>query len=324
MSPVFSVVIPTYNQADLLRTALASVLNQTFTDFDVWVVNNYSTDHTVEVANSFGDSRINVIDFSNQGIIGAGRNVGIKASKGELVAFLDSDDSWHPGKLQAVSTAISNNPEADVFCHAQMVFRDGNPVEKTEFGTPNGYDGSLFDYWLRHGNRLTPSAAVVSRRCLESAEGFSEDPTLVTVEDSDLWLRLSKTCEFVFIPEVLGDYNLHPGSSSANVETHLKAALALIDRHWAGYEPEGKLSSRSMALRHQQANVHFGAARQYQRAGSFKKPLVHFTKALMLYPLHLRSIAGLGLLLAGRPLGAKRSARIVDALWRVGRGFEAD
>jgi glycosyltransferase involved in cell wall biosynthesis len=324
MPPVFSVVIPTFNQADLLRTALTSVLNQTFTDFDVWLVNNRSTDHTVEVANSFGDPRINVIDFSNQGIIGAGRNAGINASQCAFVAFLDSDDSWRPNKLQVVSTAISENPEAGVFCHAQMVFRDGNPVEKTEFGTPKGYQGPLFDYWLRHGNRLTPSAAVVRRRNLESVEGFSEDPTLVTVEDSDLWLRLSKSCEFVFIPEVLGDYNLHVDSSSANVETHLNAALALIDRHWAGYEPEGKSMSRSMALRHQRANVHFGAARQYQRTGSFIKPLVHFTKALRFYPLHMRSVAGLGLLIAGIPLGAKRSARIADAAWRMGRGIEGN
>jgi len=323
MPPFFSVVIPTYNQADLLRAALTSVLNQTFADFDVWLVNNRSTDHTVEVANSFDDPRINVIEFSNQGIIGAGRNAGIQASQGKFVAFLDSDDSWRPDKLQVVSTAISENLEAGVFCHAQIVFRDGNPVEKTEFGTPKGYEGPLFYYWLRHGNRLTPSAAVVSRRYLKSVEGFSEDPKLVTVEDSDLWLRLSKACEFVFIPDVLGDYNLHADSSSANVQTHLNAALALIDRHWAGYEPESKSISRSMALRHQRANVHFGAARQYQRTGSFIKPLVHFTKALMLYPLHLRSIAGLGLLFAGKPLGAKKSARFADALWRMGRGIRA-
>jgi len=321
MPPLFSVVIPTFNQADLLRTALTSVLDQTFADFDVWVVNNRSTDHTVEVANSFGDPRINVIDFSNHGIIGAGRNSGIKASESEYVAFLDSDDSWKPNKLQAVSTAITGNPEADVLCHAQMVFREGRPVEKTEFGTPNGYDGPLFDYWLRHGNRLTPSAAVVSRRSLEAAEGFSEDPKLVTVEDSDLWLRLSKTCGFVFISEVLGDYNLHADSSSTNVETHLNAALALIDRHWAGYEPEGGSMSRSMAFRHQRANAHFGAARQYQRTGSFIKPLVHFANALLLYPLHLRSVAGLGLLFAGKPLGARRSARIADAVWRLRRGI---
>lgn len=323
MAPEFSVVIPTYNQADFLRTALKSVLDQTFTDFDVWVVNNYSSDHTVDVAESFGDSRVRIIDFSNQGIIGAARNVGIKASTGEYVAFLDSDDTWRPNKLEKVSAAIAENPKADVICHSQMVFRDGSPVGKTEFGTPAGFDGPLFDYWLRNGNRLPPSAAVVSRSGLEGVNGFSEDPSLATVEDSDLWLRLSKTCQFVFLHEVLGDYNLHPESSSANVEVHLNASLALIDRHWAGYRPEGKSLGLRMAQRHQQANVHFGAARQYQRSGGFMKPLVHFARALRLYPLHMRSIAGLGLLIVGKPFGAKRSARFADALWRIGNGIEA-
>ena len=321
MPPVFSVVIPTYNQADFLRTALASVLDQTFTDFDVWVVNNHSTDNTIDVANGFGDSRIRVLDFSNQGIIGAGRNLGIQASSGDFVAFLDSDDSWRPNKLEAVSKAISENPEAGVFCHAQMVLRDGRPVGKTEFGTPPGHDGALFNYWLRNGNRLTPSAAVISRGGLDAVDGFSEDPDLVTVEDSDLWLRLSQTCRFVFLPEVLGDYNLHPESSSANVEVHLKASLTLIDRHWTGHD---KSLGQRLALRHQRANVHFGAARQYQRSGDLVKPLVHFARALSLYPLHLRSVAAIGLLIAGKPFGAKRSARLADALWRISSGVETD
>ena len=296
---------------------MQSVLTQTFTDFDVWVVNNHSTDHTVEVANSFGDSRVHVTDFSNQGIIGAGRNVGIKASGGDFVAFLDSDDAWRPNKLALVSQAIAANPEADVFCHSQLVLRDGSPVGNTEFGPPRGYVGLLFDFWLRQGTRLNPSAAVVSRRSLESANGFSEDPSLTTVEDTDLWLRLSKTCRFVFLPDVLGDYNLHPGGSSTNADRHLNASLALIDRHWADYRPDGNSLTKRMTKRHQQANMHFGAARQYQRTGRFMKPLEHFAKALTLYPIHMRSVAGLGLLFASKPLGAKRSARLADAIWRL-------
>lgn len=317
MSPAFSVIIPTFNQAEFLGAAIQSVLDQTFTDLDIWVVNNLSTDHTVEVANSFGDSRVNVTDFSNQGIIGASRNVGIKASDGEFVAFLDSDDTWRPNKLALVSAAIGANPENDVFCHSQLVLRDGMPVGITGFGPPAKYSGPLFDYWLQRGNRLTPSSAVVRRRSLESTNGFSEDPSLATVEDSDLWLRLSKTCKFLFLPDVLGDYNLHPGGSSTNVDQHLEASLTLIDRHWADYRPEGNSLTLCMAKRHQQANVHFGAARQYQRAGGFRKPLEHFAKALALYPAHMRSVAGLGLLFAGKPLGAKRSARFADAIWRL-------
>ena len=99
MAPLFAVVIPTYNQADYLKEAIDSVLAQSFTDFEIVVVNNHSTDNTREVIDSFNDPRITSIDFSNDGVIGAGRNVGIRAAKSDYVCFLDSDDTWYPEKL---------------------------------------------------------------------------------------------------------------------------------------------------------------------------------------------------------------------------------
>ena len=95
MPPTFSVIIPTYNQADFLRLALKSVLDQTLRDFEVIIVNNYSTDHTLEVVEQLNDHRLSVKNFRNHGVIGASRNSGIRASNGEYVAFLDSDDTWH-------------------------------------------------------------------------------------------------------------------------------------------------------------------------------------------------------------------------------------
>jgi glycosyltransferase involved in cell wall biosynthesis len=120
-SPFFSVVIPTYNQADFLRSALASVLGQTFEEFEVIVVNNKSTDATLGVIAEFGDPRVKVIDFQNHGVIGAARNVGIRASRAPYVAFLDTDDTWSNNKLERIA-AFEDDPEIGLVCHDQEVF----------------------------------------------------------------------------------------------------------------------------------------------------------------------------------------------------------
>ena len=111
------VIIPTYNQADFLREALQSVLDQDFTDWKITVVNNMSTDHTRDVVTEFADPRIRIVDFANHGVIAASRNRALLGSNAEYVAFLDSDDWWNPKKL---STCVSRLDEgADVVCHAE-------------------------------------------------------------------------------------------------------------------------------------------------------------------------------------------------------------
>ena len=105
-TPLVSVVIPTFNHAPLLKIALQSVIAQTFTNWEAIVVNNFSTDATVEVVESFNDSRIKLINFSNNGVIAASRNVGIKMATASYIAFLDSDDIWYPEKLQKCSEQI--------------------------------------------------------------------------------------------------------------------------------------------------------------------------------------------------------------------------
>ncbi|NDF83787.1 MAG: glycosyltransferase family 2 protein, partial [Actinobacteria bacterium] len=99
-SPRVSVVIPTFNHAKLLKRALDSVVAQTFDNWEAIVVNNFSADETIDVVRSFNDDRITLINFSNNGIIAASRNQGIKAARGQYLAFLDSDDKWYPEKLE--------------------------------------------------------------------------------------------------------------------------------------------------------------------------------------------------------------------------------
>ena len=297
MPPSFSVVIPTYNQADFLRVALESVFQQSFQGFEVLVVNNFSTDHTLDVVEEFSDQRLRVINYRNQGIIGAGRNRGIEASTGEYIAFLDSDDTWHPNKLERVAEITDADPDVGAVCHDQTYIRYGSPAGYSKYGPPSSNSANLYDYMLLTGNIPSTSATIVARKFLEQEKGFSEDPSLITVEDYDLWLRLSRICRFRFLEDVLGTHNYHTASASANIELHLKNSLAVLDQHFSRSKGEPK-SYRAGAIKRRYAYAYYGAARQYHRGGHPGASLTRYAQAMRTYPLFSRSYAGMMLLLA--------------------------
>jgi glycosyltransferase involved in cell wall biosynthesis len=313
MPPLFSVVIPTYNQADFLRIALRSVLDQTCQDFEVILVNNFSEDHTLDVIQEVGDSRIRSINFRNNGVIGASRNVGIKASEGRYVAFLDSDDAWYSNKLAKVAEVISAEPNIGLVCHDQDMFRYGEKSIVARTGPREGYSGSIYNYLLLQSNCISTSSAVVERNQLAEVGFFSEDPDVVTLEDYDLWLRLSQECSFHFIHEVLGLYNYHSEGASANVELHLRNFLNVLGRH-AEQSPSSDLPGFHKAIRGRYAGAFYGAARQYHRSGSSKRALGYYARALRTEPFQPRVYAALTLLGIDLLLGQTRRRKVLQAI----------
>ena len=314
MAPAFSVVIPTFNHAHFLKTAVDSVLAQTFEDFEVIIVNNFSTDHTLDVIGQIKDPRVQAINFQNNGIIAAARNVGIRASQGKYVAFLDSDDTWYPNKLERVAQEIETAPDAGLICHDQDITRDWKPAGQAHYGPAQGYLGNMHDYLLLRGNCVSPSAAVVARRFLNEVDCFCEEQALVTVEDYDLWLRLAKVCEFKFIPEALGLHNYHAGGVSANAELHLRATLALLSKHYSQCEEPNRFYLK-WALRRRISRSYYGAARECQRMGSFKKPVGYYIRTFWCDPFQPRAFAGLALLVVDIVLGQVRRRKIIRSLF---------
>jgi len=313
MTTLFSVVIPTYNQADFLRMALRSVLEQTCQDFEVIIVNNYSDDHTLDVIQEAGDPRIRSINFKNDGIIGASRNVGIKASHGRFVAFLDSDDAWYSNKLAKVAEAISAEPDIGLVSHDQDMFREGEKSNVARTGPKPGYKDNVYNYLLLQSNCISTSSAVVERSKLTEVGLFSESSEMVTLEDYDLWLRLSQKCSFHFIHEVLGLYNYHSGGASANVELHLKNMLNVLRRH-AEQSPSGNQPQFDKAIRGRYAAAFYGAARQYHRSGFSKRALGYYARALRTEPFQPRAYAALTLLGIDLLLGQTRRRKVLGAI----------
>jgi glycosyltransferase involved in cell wall biosynthesis len=320
MPPMFTVVIPTYNQAGFLKVALRSVLDQTFEDFEIVVVNNESSDHTSEVISQIQaeDSRILTLDYRDSHIIGAVRNAGIAATQGNFVAFLDSDDTWAPNKLERVAEVIAADPEVGLIGHDEEMVREGSPTIRSLSGPPPDYKGSIYDYLLFKGNFVSLSAVVVSRKNLNQVGGFSEETAINTVEDYDLWLNLSEICRFKFISNILGVHIYHSGGASTNVEVHLKATLAVLDKHFNRYQSSNWLHKKWSRNR-QYSHAYYGAARQYQRRGAKIKPIGHYFRTLRKYPFHLRAYAGLAILFVDTVFGQSTGQRIACAFWPGGK-----
>lgn len=180
-----SVIIPAYNRAQKVARAIASVLYQTFADYEIIVVDDGSRDNTGEILSRFRPQIVPLRHTENRGV-SAARNTGIKASRAPLIAFLDSDDYWLPEKLTVQAAFFKANPDA-VACQTQERWvRKGRRVNpRKRHRKP---EGTLFESSLKLC-LVSPSAAMVKRALLDEVGLFDE--TLPVCEDYDLWLRIS-------------------------------------------------------------------------------------------------------------------------------------
>jgi glycosyltransferase involved in cell wall biosynthesis len=182
-APRVSVVIPTYNRAWSLTTALDSVLSQDFEAFETIVVDDGSTDETPALLARYG-AALRVIGQPNRGV-SAARNAGIRAARAPLVALLDSDDYWLPGKLAAQTAFFERHPEA-VICQTEEIWvRNGVRVNPGKRHRKRG--GMIFEPSLELC-LVSPSAVMLRRSLFETAGFFDEH--LPSCEDYDLWLRI--------------------------------------------------------------------------------------------------------------------------------------
>lgn len=215
--PRVSVVIPTFNRARDLDRALASVIAQTCPDWEAVVVDNHSTDDTDGVVARFREARIRLLKIHNRGVIAASRNLGISQAIGEYVAFLDSDDWWSPRKLEESCLALDRG--ADVVYHDLFVVRHARQrvfltrTRTRDLGRP------VFDDLIDRGNALSNSSVVIRKNVLDAIGRLSEDATLISWEDYDAWLRVSRVTERFERIRTLGYYWLGGGNVSSPERT---------------------------------------------------------------------------------------------------------
>jgi glycosyltransferase involved in cell wall biosynthesis len=209
--PLISIVIPTYNRADLIGKAIQSILNQTYNNWELIIVDNYSDDNTREVIKSFADSRISMLQIPRTGSVAASRNFGVMHSKGEWVAFLDSDDWWFPEKLSVVCKAIQGKP--DLIYHELQIVSGQDDKKSKKKTKSRKLKSPIFIDLLQNGNDIALSSVTIRKSIFDKVGGMNESHTFFAVEDYDAWLRIAKVTErFTRIPRVLGAYRLHDGN----------------------------------------------------------------------------------------------------------------
>ncbi len=226
-----SVVIPTFNSAVFLAPTLKSVLRQTLQPMEILVVDDGSSDETVAVAErTLGGSVVHwsVLRCAHAGP-GATRNAGIKAAKGQWIAFLDSDDLWLETKLERVAEAQRGHPDANFFCHAEEHRHLDGSSSITDYGNWYRADAPLTRQLFKR-NLFSTSAVVCRRELLVQHGGF--DSTLPSGQDYELWLRLAPALRVAFIREVQGCYVDRAGNiTSRSAWSRLWQRLRILTRH---------------------------------------------------------------------------------------------
>ena len=179
-----SVIIPTFNRGWIVQEAIDSVLNQDFADYELIVVDDGSTDNTSMILSGYGQA-ITVLHQSNRGV-SAARNHGIAAASGQLIAFLDSDDLWLPGKLSNQLKFFNDNPSAVINQTQEHWIRNG--VRVNPKARHHKFSGMIFEHSLALC-LVSPSAVMLKKNLFDDVGGFDEQ--LPACEDYDLWLRIS-------------------------------------------------------------------------------------------------------------------------------------
>ncbi len=204
---MFSIVIPLYNKANYIEKTIDSVLTQTFTDFDIIVVNDGSTDESLDKIKHFKDDRLRIINQKNAGVSSA-RNNGVKEAKYDYVAFLDADDWWDVHFLEEMKLLIENYPEAGIYgCNYYYVKNGKYRLE--DKGLEKGFTAGYINYFKVYANTFCVpfncSFVVVEKTAFNEAGGFNRQ--LKFGEDFHLWTRICLEHEVAYLNKPLAYYN---------------------------------------------------------------------------------------------------------------------
>ncbi|NUU03205.1 glycosyltransferase family 2 protein [Herbaspirillum robiniae] len=230
-TPLVTVVMPAYNAAGYIVATIGSVLNQSFTDYELLVINDCSKDNTADIVNKFAaaDSRIRLINLpANKGAPAGPRNIGIQQARGKWIAFLDSDDLWHPAKLERQIDLLEKTGAR--FCSTRM-------MDFIDPATLNLSDAAPEDHeWISFTQQLikfrTPTSSVVAERALMLNNPFNEDMSFKAREDLDCWLHCHEEIgRSVKITVPMMGYRIIPGQISGKKWVMFRRHLHVLKQY---------------------------------------------------------------------------------------------
>lgn len=274
-NPTVSVIIPTYNRANLVGKAIKSVLSQTYQDFEIIVIDDGSTDNTEETVKSFNNFKIRYICHSDNRGISAARNTGIRASRGEYIALLDSDDEWLPEKLDKQIKILQDGPPELGVVYSDLLYIDENGKNMNKLRNPKK-EGYIYEDLLGENCIGPPSTLLIRKECFHKVGLF--DDLVNGMEDWDLSIRIAKYYRFSHIKIPLMKYRLHSNQISKNLRVKNIAAKRILVKY------ASELEIRRVA--HSKHYFHIG--NRFCHMGKTKEGQRYLLKAISLYPFYIR------------------------------------
>lgn len=237
-----SIILPTYNRAHIIKKSIDSVLAQTYTDFELLIIDDGSTDETEQVIAEYQDSRIVYHKLPQNGGQSKARNYGITQAKYDVIAFEDSDDIWYPTKLEKQMDILMKADASVGMVYHKLKY------EIEDYGTlilPKGEDekrsGDIYAQLL-WDNMIGMPTLLVRKCCLEEAGGFDEE--MECLEDYDLVLRIAKHYQTVFMDEILLDAGFSTTGVSGRTYDDIIASCRLLQKYKADYLATNTLNHR--------------------------------------------------------------------------------
>jgi glycosyltransferase involved in cell wall biosynthesis len=276
--PKVSVIIPTFNRAAFLKSAIESVLNQTYNDFEIIIVDDNSSDTTYEVVGNFEDERVKYIRHRENKGVSAARNTAIKACNGKYIAFLDDDDEWVPEKLQKQVELQDKSPPniCGVYSDRLIIDRLSNKIISKGLQS-NKVRGNLLSQ-LALRNQINTCTVLLRKKCLDEVGMFDE--TISYMEDRDMWIRLSLNWDFEYINEPLTRTYVHKqGHLSARLKEQIEAREKLLIKYSNLFNQDRKTWSKLI--------LHQGA--QYCQLKNMKRGRENFLKGIQIDPFNFKA-----------------------------------
>ncbi len=272
-----SVVITTYNRCNLVKRALRSVLQQTYRNFEVIVVDDGSTDGTEDKILKFEDEKVKVISHSKNKGSSAARNTGIGNSEGEFVFFLDSDDYWLPHKLEEQINYINESEKEVEIIYSGVIINDGKDIRTVSpKDTCSEYNALLSKNTLGQ----IASSIGIKKRLLESVDGFDE--SLPSAVDADLWIRLSRVAKFEYVNNFLAvKDDTAQARLGTDYDSKIKATKIMYDKY--------KREMGELQKRKRKARMHRIKGQKYYSNNKSKLAFVEQLIAISKWPFYERS-----------------------------------
>jgi glycosyltransferase involved in cell wall biosynthesis len=285
--PLVSVIIPTYNRAYVVKRAIDSILNQTFPDFEIIVVDDGSTDDTKEVINSYIDNRIKYI-YKQNGGPSSSRNLGLTYIKGKYVSFLDSDDEWPTNFLEVMTSKLEQNSNFGIAYSSTKVCND----EKDKMSIPfykKRYVSGWISKELFKNSFVWPMAVMLKTEILKD---FWFDEALRNSEDNDSFLRLSLKSQFLFVPDIIvSRYSSPDAHSKAVYVTGSCNRARSLERFYFRLGGD-KVVPKRIAFR-KIGDVYRRAAERHREGGYLRACRKLYKKAIYYNPFDSRLYIGL-------------------------------